>query len=536
MRRTLPVTSATCPSNGLAWDVTCRPPRVAKNEYAGILWCIIQAIKPATEKKARRRGPQRPLRAQGAPAGKRQNQGEPMSSANAASVEYGVAPLKSDDSRRFGAFAAGTRYEDLPEAVRHECKRGVLDWLGCALAGSRHKTIDVLLAGLDALGSRETVPVIGRGARLGAMEAAIANGQIGHVLDFDDTHMDGVVLHTSSPVLSALLSAAYLAPIDGRTLMTAYALGFEAGVRVGKSAPGHHDGGWHLTGTLGSIAAGVATARLLGLDARQTTYALGVATTQAGGMQQNRGTMSKSFHAGRAGANGLVAALLAREGFDSSEEIVEGRRGFARTYSATTNIEAFTAELGERWEIVNNGYKPYACGIVLHPLIDGAIALHRRGLDPANVAGIELQVHPHTIRITGVIEPQTGLQSKFSLYHSAAVAFLDGAAGLAQYTDARATAPEVVATRALVSVAPVDAFRKDEAHVAAVMKDGTRHEVHVDHAVGTRDNPMSDEALEGKFTGNALTTVSASRAREIADRVWSLDGVEDVRDLVALCA
>ena len=116
------------------------------------------------------------------------------------------------------------------------------------------------------------------------------------------------------------------------------------------------------------------------------------------------------------------------------------------------------------------------------------------------------------------------------------MAFLDGGAGLAQYNDARATAPEVVALRALVSVVPVDAFRKDEAHVTALMKDGSRHEVHVDHAIGTRDNPMSDEALEGKFTANALTAVGASRAREIADRVWSLDGVGDVRDLVALCA
>lgn len=458
-----------------------------------------------------------------------------MTSATAA-VEYGVAPLKTEDSRRFAAFVAGTRYEDLPDKVRHECRRGVLDWIGCALAGSRHRTVDVLLAGLNALGSREAVPVIGRGRKLGPLEAALANGQIGHVLDFDDTHMDGVVLHTSSPVLSALASAGFIAPVDGRTLMTAYALGFEAGVRVGKSAPGHHDGGWHLTGTLGSIAAGVATARLLGLDARQTTYALGIATTQAGGMQQNRGTMSKSFHAGRAGANGLLAGLLAREGFDSSDEIVEGRRGFARTYSATTNIEAFTAGLGERWEIVNNGYKPYACGIVLHPLIDGAIALHGQGIDPEQVAAIDLKVHPHAIRITGVVEPQTGLQSKFSLYHSAAASFLDGAAGLAQYTDARATAPEVAALRALVLVAAVDGLRKDEARVTVVTKDGRRHEIHVDHATGTRDNPMSDEALEGKFTANAVTAVSEARAREIASTIWDLDRVEDIRDLVELCA
>jgi 2-methylcitrate dehydratase PrpD len=457
-------------------------------------------------------------------------------SAKSASVEYGVAPLKVDDSRRFGAFVAGMRYEDLPEAVRHEAKRGILDWIGCALAGSRHRTIATLLAGLKAVGSLERVPVIAQGVKMGLLEAAIANGQMGHVLDFDDTHMDGVVLHTSSPVLSALFSASCAEARSGRDLMTAYVAGFEAGVRVGKSAPAHHDGGWHLTGTLGSIAAGVATARFLGLDGKQTTHALAIATTQAAGMQQNRGTMCKSFHAGKAGANGLLAALLAREGFDSSEEIIEGRKGFARIYSATQDLAAYTSGLGESWEIVSNGYKPYACGIVLHPLIDGAIALNRRGIDPAGVAAIELKVHAHAIKITGVIEPQTGLQSKFSLYHSAAVAFIDGAAGLAQYGDARALAPEVAAMRAKVSVSAVDGYRKDEAHVTVVMQDGTRHEVHVDHATGTRDNPMPDADLEAKFMANAVRAVSEAQARAISRAVWSLDEMAEAHALVALCA
>src|SRR6185436_13621737 len=191
----------------------------------------------------------------------------------------------------------------------------------------------------------------------------LANGQMGHVLDYDDTHMGGVVLHTSSPVLAALLALAERAPVSGEAFMLAYAVGFEAGVRAGRTAPGHHKGGWHLTGTLGSIAAGAACGRLLSLDAQRMTYALGIAATQAGGMQQNRGTMCKSFHAGKAARNGVLAALLAERGVDSTQEIIEGKRGFSRIYSDVAAPEQLTDGLGASWLIESNGHKPYACGV-----------------------------------------------------------------------------------------------------------------------------------------------------------------------------
>jgi 2-methylcitrate dehydratase PrpD len=460
-----------------------------------------------------------------------------MKADSSAAAEYGVAPLRLNVSRDFCAFIASFKYEDLPAAVVHESRRGVLDWIGCALAGSRHPKLKKLLSGTKALGSAARARVIAHDLRLGYLEAAIVNGQMGHILDYDDTHMDGVVLHTSSPVLAALFSVAESGPFSGRDLVCAYAAGFEGGVRVGKASPGHHDGGWHLTGTLGSIAAGVAVGRMLGLDPMQMTYALGIAATQAAGMQQNRGTLCKSFHAGKAAANGVLAGLLAREDFDSSDEIIEGRRGFSRTYSAGSKPEALLEGLGDDWQIVRNGYKPYACGIVVHPLIDGMTALRRRGgIDPSRVERVEIVVNPAAVRITGVEEPQTGLQSKFSIYHSAAVSFLDGGAGIAQYSDERALADEVVALRRKVRVSVDERFRKDEAHVCVVDADGVRHEAHVDHAAGTVDNPMSDAALERKFMANAELAVGTARAGEIAKAVWSLEALDDVRELVRLCA
>jgi 2-methylcitrate dehydratase PrpD len=460
-----------------------------------------------------------------------------MKADSTAPAEYGVAPLRLNFSRDFCAFIASFTYADLPESVVHESRRGVLDWIGCALAGSRHPKLRTLLSSIKALGSAERARVIAHELRLGHLEAAIVNGQMGHILDYDDTHMDGVVLHTSSPVLAALFSVAESGRFSGRDLISSYVAGFETGVRVGKASPGHHDSGWHLTGTLGSVAAGLAVGRLLGLDAMQMTYALGIAATQAAGMQQNRGTMCKSFHAGKAAANGVLSGLLAREGFDSSEEVIEGRRGFSRTYSAGSKPEALLEGLGTDWQIVRNGYKPYACGVVVHPLIDGMMALRRRGgIDSSRIERVEIIVNPAAVRITGVEEPQTGLQSKFSVYHSAAVSFLDGNAGIAQYSDERALAEDVVALRRKVHVVVDERLRRDEAHVCIVDADGVRHETHVDHATGTVDNPMSDTALEEKFMANAELPVGEGRARDIAKAVWSLDTLDDVRELVRLCA
>jgi 2-methylcitrate dehydratase PrpD len=459
-----------------------------------------------------------------------------MTIPSTAKPEYGVEPLRLNVSRDFCAFIAGFNAEDLPEAVVHESRRGILDWLGCALAGSRHATIPKVLAAMKALGSAGRASVIAHDLKLGHLEAAIVNGQIGHVLDYDDTHMDGVVLHTSSPVLAALFSVAESGSFSGRDLVAAYAAGFEAGVRVGKASPGHHDGGWHLTGTLGTIAAGIAVGRLLGLDAGKMTYALGIAATQAAGMQQNRGTMSKSFHAGKAASNGVLAGFLAREGVDSSDEIIEGKRGFSRTFSSGSQPEALLDGLGRDWQILRNGYKPYACGIVVHPLIDGMIALRRRGgIDPARIERVEITVNPAAVRITGVAEPQTGLQSKFSIYHSAAVSFLDGNAGIGQYSNERALAPEVVELRRKVQVSVDEGFRRDEAHVAIVGGQG-RHEAHVDHAAGTVDNPMSDAALKDKFLANAEAVVGGARAREIVDTVWTVERLPDVHELIRLCS
>lgn len=451
-------------------------------------------------------------------------------------ITYGAAALGSGLTERLAAFLAGVRFENLPAPVLSAARRGVLDWIGCAIAGSRHPSVDILVRTLSALGAAPAASVIARGTRVGPLEAALANGQMGHVLDFDDTHMGGVVLHASSPILSALFALAERRPLSGRDLIAAYAVGFEAGVRAGQAAPDHHAGGWHLTGTLGSIAAGAASARALGLDAQRLSNALAIAATQACGMQQNRGTMSKSFHAGKAASNGLMAGLLAEQGFDGSNEILEGRRGFCRIYSARTNEEALVDGLGTRWEITRNGHKPYACGVVLHPTIDAMIVLAGRGPSGDEIDAIEIVVNPAAVAITGVVDPESGLKSKFSITHTAAVSYLDQAAGTGQFSNERAAGEDVRALAAKVRVSTDDALARDQAIGTLIARDGSRSSHRIDHAKGTVGNPMSDEDIADKFLANAAPMIGESRARDLVAAVDDLADLADAAVVIRLAA
>ena len=451
---------------------------------------------------------------------------------------YGAASTGQQITRDFAGFLSEIRFEGLSAQAVHEAKRAVLDWIGCALAGSTHPTVGVLLATFEQIGSRPEATVLGHRARkLGLLDAPVANGQMGHVLDFDDTHLGGVILHTSTATLPALFALGERRRSSGREIIVALAAAFEAGIRAGQAAPRHHLAGWHLTGTLGTIAAAAGSARLIALDAQQTNYALGIACTQAAGLQQNRGSDCKSLHAGKSAYHGVLAAMLASNGFNSSAEILEGRLGFTKVFSATQENGAILDGLGRSWMITGNGYKPYACGVVLHPLIDAMIEVSRRTMQPASdVARIEVLVHPDVIRITGVDQPGTGLMSKFSANHAAAVAFIDKAAGVAQFTNERSADATVQTLRRLIAVKPDASFRLDQSAATVWTRTGTMHEARIEHATGTVSNPLSDQLLVQKFTGNAEPVLGRDRARSLADMIWGLDTLADVGDLVRASA
>ena len=228
---------------------------------------------------------------------------------------------------------------------------------------------------------------------------------------------------------------------------------------------------------------------------------------------------------------------LAERGFDSSQEIIEGKNGFARVYSDVAAPEELNAHLDEGWLIETNGHKPYACGVVLHPLIDAVIAIRNRDrIDPATVSRISLRVHPFVLSITDVVDPATGLQSKFSTLHSAAVALVDGdGRHRAVFRRQGARSAGGGAARQRWSADGDETLGKDEAY-AAIVVGNTRHEIHIPHATGTAANPMSDAAIEAKFLANATPVIGLDRAERARDLVWSLDKQPDMRELIGLLA
>src|ERR1700728_4697021 len=226
-------------------------------------------------------------------------------------------------------YVVDARPEALPEAVRKEAKRTFLNWVGCAVGGSRHETVDVAIAALSPFAGVGTASVLGRSERTDPLHAALFNGISAHVFDFDDTHLR-TVIHPAGPVASALLAYAEHKPVTGTDFINALVLGVEVECRIGNAVfPAHYDIGWHITGTTGVFGAAAAVGKLLGLDAQRMAWAFGLAATQPVGLREMFGTMTKSFHPGRAAQSGMTAALLASHNFTSSDQGIEAKRGWA---------------------------------------------------------------------------------------------------------------------------------------------------------------------------------------------------------------
>lgn len=437
------------------------------------------------------------------------------------------SPAADAVTHTLAQFLVRSRYEDIPAPIRREASRALLNWLGCAIGAARHQTVERMLAALAPFAGPPQAAVLGRNERVDILHAALMNGVSSHVLDFDDTHARTV--HPSAPVLPALIAYAEWRPITGAQLLHAYVLGVEAEERIGLSVfPEHYDIGWHITGTAGVFGAAAASGKLLGLDVRQMCWALGIAATQAAGLRDMFGTMCKSFHPGRAAQNGLTAALLAAHDFTSSERAIEAPRGFGRVLSTKFDPAIITEDLGRRYELARNMYKPYACGLVVHAAIDGCIQLKRaHDLGPDDIARVELKTSPLVPELTGNRSPQTGLEGKFSVYHAAAVALATGAAGEAQFSDAMVRDPRVVALRERVQATADAGIGKLQADVTIHLRDGRVVNQHVEHALGTVERPMSDRDLEEKFRGLTSAVLRPAQIDELIALCWKLEQLPD---------
>lgn len=437
-------------------------------------------------------------------------------------------------TRILADFVAGHPSRGWSDAVDHEAHRTFLNWLGCAVGASRHEAADAALAAVATLDPAPQATVAGRSERVDIASAALVNGITSHTFDFDDTHLK-TIIHPGGPVASALLALAEHTGASGREVIDALVIGIDVACRLGNTVyPEHYDRGWHITGTTGMFGAAAGCARLLGLDAARTAMALGIAASQPVGLREQFGTMTKPFHPGAAARAGLMSALLARSGFTASERAIEAPRGWAQVVSTKCDWNEATGDLGERFEISFNTYKPFACGIVIHPSIDACVQLRDQGVRPEEVERIELRVHSLVLELTGKKEPADGLQGKFSVYHGCAAGLIFGRAGEDEFSDEVVTREDVAQLRRKVVATVDDAIDEASADVTAVLRDGRRVRVFVEHAVGSLQRPMSDAALEAKFRALSDPVLGAARTGELIAACWGLASAPDVRALAAL--
>ena len=442
-----------------------------------------------------------------------------------------------DVTATLARFLVASRWEDVPAAVRHEARRTVLNSLGAALGGCRDAAVEHAFAVLRRFAGQPEATLIGRAERTDALTAAFLNAASANVLDFDDTHLP-TVIHPAAPVIPAVLAMSERMPLTGAQLLHAAILGIEVECRIGNAvSPWHYARGWHITSTCGVIGAAAAVAKLLNLDAERTTWALGIAANQACGLIETLGTMAKSVSVGYAPRNGIVAALLAQQGVTAAPHTIEGARGFVHVMGERPDLAAIGAALGTSWESARNTYKPYPCGIVLHPVIDALLELRATHALRAEAVGrVIVRGNPLLRQRTDRAAPRTGREASVSAQHTVAVCLLYGAAGIAQYRDACVTDPAVQALGARVEVEDDPSIPVGAAVVSVRTVDGRTLTGSVAHALGSLERPMSDAAIEAKVRDLASVGAPSCEVDRLIDAVWAVDRQVDAGVVARLAA
>jgi len=438
-------------------------------------------------------------------------------------------------TRALARFVAGAGWNDIPERVRHEAKRSLLNFFGTALAGCREEPIEIALSSLAEFSRGPQATIIGRTERVDALSAAFLNAASANVFDFDDTHLR-TVIHPTAPVAPALLALSETQPVSGPDLLLAFILGVEVACRVGNAlGPEHYARGWHITSTCGVFGSAAAASKLLRLDAERMIAAIGSAATQSSGLVECLGTAAKSVSVGNSARQGLWSALLAQRGFGGPAAPLEGRQGYFSAVGARPDWAALSNALGESWELMQNAYKPYPAGVVVHPVIDAVLELRAtHAFAPESVSRIVVRGHPLLSARTNRPQVTTGREAQVSVQHSVAAALLFGQAGLAQFTDACVRDPAVAALRSKVEVVEDSTIAVDAAAVQIRTADGKERGTTVPHARGSIARPMTDRDIEDKVLALATRWHAGHDVRPLIDAVWSLDRAADASAVLRL--
>jgi 2-methylcitrate dehydratase PrpD len=431
--------------------------------------------------------------------------------------------------------AAATSYEDLPDAAIVVARQCILDWFAVTIPGAQEPAVGILRDELLADGATPVASLAGSAKRCSTMNAALINGTASHALDFDDVNL--VILgHPTVAVLPGLLALAEETGASADDVLTAFVAGYDIMCRTGAlMSPGHYAHGFHATSTVGSIGAAAACARLLGLDAETSATAYGIAATMASGLKSMFGTMCKPLHAGRAAQNGLQAARLAARGFTSRQDALECPQGLAATQSVDFNPQEAMRDAPLDAHIRNNLFKYHASCYLTHGAIEAARALRERHTISSNaVQAIQIRVPPVTDRVCNIARPGTGLEAKFSLRLTVAMALAGrDTSGIATFDDAVTSEPELVRLRDMATIVFDETYPEAKAEVTVETASGERFRTHHDAGVADSDLVRQGDKLARKFDA-LVEPVLGPRSSELRDSLLAFGDGMAVADLMKL--
>ena len=417
----------------------------------------------------------------------------------------------------------------------HAAKRALLDTLGAALAGVNTEEATLLRKAIREWGKGGAYNVWGTGEYYSAADAALANGTAAHAREVDDFGGCG---HSGAVVIPAVLAAGQSANATGKDVLAGILAGYEVAVRVMDALGGyraHNSRGWHSTGTAGVFGAAVGAGRALRLTPEKMAWALGLAGTYTGGIWAfiADGAMSKRLHAGKAAQGGLVAALLAKQGFTGPLAIFEDTWGsYLNVYAdEMSNRDALVAGLGKEWDgIFRSGFKPYACCRGIHSSLDAVFWMKKEwGIKADDVEVVVVRGTQQTVRQLGKIEVDTILDAQFSLPYSMALAFVVGKAGLTEYEAPFLRDASLSAFARKVSVIADETLMQNSEPVVEVrLHSGKVITKSVQIPKGDSRNPISDEDLIDKFMLLGQRCLTTEKLMDIKQLVWTIERVMDL--------
>ena len=444
-------------------------------------------------------------------------------------------------------FIHRTQLDDIPADVQHLGKRAILDTVGVSLAAAKDEAVAILAETLAGREGNSAATVIGRSHRTDALSAALINGVLAHALDFDDVN-DSCMGHPSAPLVPAVLALGEELGASGAQVLEAFLIGFELECKLGLAiGNAHYAKGWHATATTGTMAAAAACAKLLGLDRERIGMALGIAASSSAGMRINFGTMTKPFHVGQAARGGLMAALLASNGFTATADILDHPIDYTRVFADKGEADAsrIVGTLGSPWDIASPGLvvKKYPCCNSTHRTIDATLSLvSEHSPSPSEIESVVISMPPGEDIPLIYSRASTGLEGKFSMQYCIASAILDGRVDLNTFDQTSVDRPEVQRLTGLVKLEyddtqdPVVVNAGGHVDVTINMSAGSSVTTRIEQAGGTPEYPLSDEELNQKFTSCASRTLNSSQVDQTLSQVYALQDMTDIGELMSTIA